>query len=119
MRRPPVTAREVKEANRAVYNRKEAGSYDRNVSIFHPRRQAAIEAILRDLAGRTGGTRLLDIGCSWGRWSLAAAARGYDAVGIDPSLGAIMAARTPPAPTPAWPGSCRRRSRARGHQRLR
>ena len=39
------------------------------------------------------GRRLLDIGCSWGRWSLAAAARGYDAVGIDPSLGAIMAAR--------------------------
>lgn len=39
------------------------------------------------------GRRLLDVGCSWGRWSLAAAARGYDAVGIDPSLGAVMAAR--------------------------
>ena len=39
------------------------------------------------------GRRLLDIGCSWGRWSVAAATRGYDAVGIDPSLGAIMAAR--------------------------
>lgn len=39
------------------------------------------------------GRTLLDIGCSWGRWTLAAASRGYDAVGIDPSLGAVMAAR--------------------------
>lgn len=37
--------------------------------------------------------RLLDIGCSWGRWTLAAQAKGYEAVGIDPSLGAVMAAR--------------------------
>lgn len=40
-----------------------------------------------------GGRRLLDVGCSWGRWSLAAQARGYEVVGIDPSLGAVMAAR--------------------------
>jgi SAM-dependent methyltransferase/uncharacterized protein YbaR (Trm112 family) len=39
------------------------------------------------------GRRLLDVGCSWGRWTLAAARRGYQAVGIDPSLGAVMAAR--------------------------
>lgn len=39
------------------------------------------------------GRTLLDVGCSWGRWTMASAARGYDAVGIDPSLGAIMAAR--------------------------
>jgi len=39
------------------------------------------------------GQTLLDIGCSWGRWTLAAARRGYVAVGIDPSLGAVMAAR--------------------------
>jgi len=37
--------------------------------------------------------RMLDIGCSWGRWTLAAEAKGYEAVGIDPSLGAVMAAR--------------------------
>lgn len=36
---------------------------------------------------------LLDVGCSWGRWTISAAQRGYQAVGIDPSLGAIMAAR--------------------------
>lgn len=47
-----------------------------------------------DLPLPTGhGKLLLDIGCSWGRWSLAAAQRGYDVVGIDPSLGAVMAAR--------------------------
>jgi SAM-dependent methyltransferase len=39
------------------------------------------------------GRLLLDLGCSWGRWSIAAARKGYDVVGIDPSLGAVMAAR--------------------------
>ena len=39
------------------------------------------------------GRRLLDVGCSWGRWTLAASHRGYDAVGIDPSLGAVLAAK--------------------------
>jgi len=36
---------------------------------------------------------LLDIGCNWGRWSIAAARRGYRVVGIDPSLGAVLAAK--------------------------
>ena len=39
------------------------------------------------------GRRLLDIGCNWGRWSVAAARLGYCPVGIDPSLGAVLAAR--------------------------
>lgn len=39
------------------------------------------------------GERMLDIGCSWGRWCNAAAAKGYKPVGIDPSLGAVMAAK--------------------------
>lgn len=39
------------------------------------------------------GRTLLDIGCSWGRWVVAAARLGYRPIGIDPSLGAIMAAR--------------------------
>jgi SAM-dependent methyltransferase/uncharacterized protein YbaR (Trm112 family) len=39
------------------------------------------------------GRALLDVGCSWGRWSFAAARRGYTVIGIDPSLGAVMAAR--------------------------
>ncbi len=36
---------------------------------------------------------LLDVGCSWGRWCVAAARKGYFPVGMDPSLGAVMAAR--------------------------
>lgn len=39
------------------------------------------------------GVSLLDLGCNWGRWSIAAARKGYAVVGIDPSLGAVMAAR--------------------------
>ncbi len=40
----------------------------------------------------TSGGRLLDIGCGWGRWSISAARKGYDVVGIDPSLEAVGAA---------------------------
>lgn len=39
------------------------------------------------------GASLLDLGCNWGRWSVAAAKKGYAVTGIDPSLGAVMAAR--------------------------
>ena len=39
------------------------------------------------------GELFLDIGCNWGRWSVAGARKGYDVVGIDPSLGAVMTAR--------------------------
>jgi ubiquinone/menaquinone biosynthesis C-methylase UbiE/uncharacterized protein YbaR (Trm112 family) len=39
------------------------------------------------------GERLLDIGCNWGRWSVAAAQKGYKPIGIDPSLDAVLAAR--------------------------
>jgi SAM-dependent methyltransferase len=36
---------------------------------------------------------LLDGGCNWGRWTLAAARAGIASVGVDPSLGAVVAAR--------------------------
>lgn len=39
------------------------------------------------------GAALLDLGCNWGRWSIAGVRKGYSVTGIDPSLGAIMAAR--------------------------
>ena len=42
---------------------------------------------------RGNGGLLLDIGSNWGRWSLAAAHKGWSVIGIDPSLGALMAAR--------------------------
>jgi SAM-dependent methyltransferase/uncharacterized protein YbaR (Trm112 family) len=37
--------------------------------------------------------RLLDVGCNWGRWTISAARQGHHAVGIDPQLGAVIAAR--------------------------
>ena len=46
---------------------------------------------LRLPAGRD--ETLLDIGCNWGRWTISAARRGYRAVGIDPNLDAVLAAR--------------------------
>lgn len=39
------------------------------------------------------GELFLDVGCNWGRWSIAAAKKGYRVVGIDPSLKAVQAAR--------------------------
>lgn len=39
------------------------------------------------------GQSLLDIGCNWGRWCIAAARLGYRPIGIDPSLGAVLAAK--------------------------
>ena len=39
------------------------------------------------------GKTLLDVGCNWGRWCIAAARKGYRPIGLDPSLGAILAAR--------------------------
>jgi SAM-dependent methyltransferase len=38
------------------------------------------------------GAQLLDIGCNWGRWCVAASRAGFQAVGIDPSLQAVQAA---------------------------
>jgi SAM-dependent methyltransferase/uncharacterized protein YbaR (Trm112 family) len=45
------------------------------------------------LTPTVAGDALLEIGCNWGRWSIAAAKKRFSVVGIDPSLGAIMAAR--------------------------
>jgi SAM-dependent methyltransferase len=39
------------------------------------------------------GRLLLDIGCNWGRWCLAAAKEGFIPVGIDPQFGAVVAAQ--------------------------
>lgn len=43
--------------------------------------------------GSGNGELLLDIGSNWGRWSVSAARKGWKVIGIDPSLGAIMAAK--------------------------
>ncbi|NNE68116.1 MAG: methyltransferase domain-containing protein [Pyrinomonadaceae bacterium] len=49
--------------------------------------------IPRFVPPNSDGERLLDIGCNWGRWSIAAARKGYRPVGIDPSLKAVLAAK--------------------------
>lgn len=41
---------------------------------------------------RGTGQRFLDVGCNWGRWSIAARRAGYSVMGIDVSLQAIRAA---------------------------
>jgi 2-polyprenyl-3-methyl-5-hydroxy-6-metoxy-1,4-benzoquinol methylase/uncharacterized protein YbaR (Trm112 family) len=41
----------------------------------------------------SNGAAFLEIGCSWGRWSIAAARAGFRAVGIDPSLKGVRAAQ--------------------------
>lgn len=47
-----------------------------------------------DFRLRTSSPKLLlDVGCSWGRWVVAAARAGFVPVGIDPSLGAVLAAK--------------------------
>jgi len=38
------------------------------------------------------GNVMLDIGCFWGRWTLSAVKKNYFAIGVDPSLKAILAA---------------------------
>ncbi len=40
------------------------------------------------------GRRLLDIGCNWGRWCIAAHRHGYRPIGIDPHVTALKAAAT-------------------------
>lgn len=41
----------------------------------------------------TTSATLLDIGCNWGRWSIAAARKGYAVTGIDPDINGVMTAR--------------------------
>ncbi|MBE7495686.1 MAG: methyltransferase domain-containing protein [Verrucomicrobiaceae bacterium] len=44
---------------------------------------------LKNGAGRV----LVDLGCNWGRWCLAAAQEGFSVIGVDPQIGAVLAAR--------------------------
>lgn len=41
----------------------------------------------------TGSGTFLDVGCNWGRWSVAAARQGFKVVGIDSTLDGLLAAR--------------------------
>lgn len=43
--------------------------------------------------GRWTGKTLLDIGCGWGRWTMASALSGFRSIGLDVHLDALAAAR--------------------------
>lgn len=43
--------------------------------------------------GSGAGRVMLDVGCHWGRWTFAAAHEGYFAIGLDPSLDAVLAGK--------------------------
>ena len=92
------------ERSRALALHRQGGTYDPVVSVMVGATSG------RAYAHQTGRTTddypipefrfpesrpglLLDIGCNWGRWSLAAARRGHEVVGIDPQLGAVLAAK--------------------------
>ena len=42
---------------------------------------------------RDGARALLELGCNWGRWCIAAARAGYEPLGMDPGLESILPAR--------------------------
>ncbi len=60
------TSEEVKRANLEVYNQKTWEGYQENRSIFHPKRQRAIQSILQELKQKSGGDCFLDVGCGTG-----------------------------------------------------
>jgi SAM-dependent methyltransferase len=74
----PFVQREIVKTNGILYRGTEGGLSRYPIPKFP----------LPEGAGRT----LLDVGCNWGRWSIAASRNGFEAVGIDPSLAAVQAA---------------------------
>ncbi|MBI4834010.1 MAG: methyltransferase domain-containing protein [Planctomycetes bacterium] len=61
-----VSCKEVRKANRLVYDKKDIREYEQNPSIFEPSRQEQIKALLAGISRKTGGDKLLDIGCGTG-----------------------------------------------------
>lgn len=63
--------------------------------LFSPHRGKLSQYPIPDLRlpSSTNGGAFLDIGCNWGRWSIAAARKGYRVVGLDPSFGSLVVAR--------------------------
>lgn len=72
----------VLDAN-IVYHTALAESYDRTQPHFRPENEARVDALLRQLAARTGGGNLLDLGCGTG-FILNLASRHFSSVrGVD------------------------------------
>jgi ubiquinone/menaquinone biosynthesis C-methylase UbiE len=59
-------SREIKRANRDVYNQMSVAQYNANESLFNPQREAACREILSSAAERSGRGRYLDVGTGSG-----------------------------------------------------
>lgn len=92
------------ERSRALELHREGSSYDPVIAVMvgatsgiayaHLRGRKVAEYPIPELRFPTPKSGLfLDIGCNWGRWALAAARQGHDAIGIDPQLGSVLAAK--------------------------
>ncbi len=63
-------------------------------AMFHAARDRFTTYPIPELRLPDGaGKRLLDIGCAWGRWSIAAARKGYRVTGVDHNFGRLVIAR--------------------------
>lgn len=102
----------LERAIRVAEGQKDTEFYDPGVDGVHPHVQGIIESTggylyealkgglkdypipqIRVEAAPTESSLLLDCGCNWGRWTFSAARKGIPCVGVDPSLGAVLAAR--------------------------
>jgi len=61
-------------------------------NLFHGVRFSGAYPI-PDFPQYAAGTTLLDVGCNWGRWTIAGAEAGYKVVGVDIHLEALLCAR--------------------------
>ncbi|MBN1418144.1 MAG: class I SAM-dependent methyltransferase [Planctomycetes bacterium] len=96
-RTPPATgadAAAVRQANRTVYDRMPVEEYERNPSIFGTARQSALLDALADLAARTAGGDILDVGCGTGNVLRLARGLFRRRTGVDLGRGVLRAVRT-------------------------
>lgn len=61
--------------------------------LYRPLINRMTEYPIPDIPLPPGNGSLLDVGCGWGRWVVAAARKGYSVVGVDVSLDALVAAK--------------------------
>lgn len=59
-------SKEIKDANRQIYNRISIEDYNQNESIFNDKRKLACEKILQSISKSSGNERFLDIGTGTG-----------------------------------------------------
>ncbi len=90
----PDLSREIKAANRAVYNRMDVSGYEGNESLFNPQREAACREVLTAAAGRSVGGRYLDVGTGTGHLLRLARPLFAACVGVD--IGERLLARIRP-----------------------